>query len=379
MRIQPTSSLILAGLLAAPVALPAKATPKYLLYAGTYTGQASKGIYAWRFDGATGKTQALGLAAETPNPSFLALHPSGKYLYAVQELGEYKGKKSGALSAFAINRVTGQLQALNQVATGGADPCYIYLDPAGRDALVSNYSGGSVAVLPIRPDGSLGEASAFVQFSGKGVDPARQEAPHAHSINLSPDGRFAIVADLGLDRLSVYRFNAGGLTPSSFARTAPGAGPRHLAFQPSGKFVYVLNEMASSITSYGFDPRLGALRELGTVPTLPEDFKGTNTGAEIRVHPGGRFLYASNRGHDSIAVYAIDPRGGLKLVQHMATGGKTPRNFVLDPSGRFLLAANQGSNNVVEFRVDNQTGMLSPTGETIEVGSPVCLRFLAVK
>jgi len=381
MRIQSLSSLILASLLVAASALPAQVAASSILYVGTYRGPESKGIYAWRFDGNTGKAQALGLAAETPNPSFLALHPGGKFLYAVQEVGEYKGQRGGALSAFAIDGASGHLKPLNEVPTGGADPCYVAVDASGREALVANYSGGSVAVLPIGPDGSLGAASSFVQFSGVGVNPTRQEAPHAHSINLSPDGRFAIAADLGLDKLMVFRFQAGGLKPAAvpFARTAPGAGPRHLAFQPDGKFVYVLNELACTVTTYAFDPKAGTLLELGSASTLPPDFKGVNTCAEIRVHPGGRFLYASNRGHDSISVYALDGRGGLKLLQHAATGGKNPRNFVLDPSGRYLLAANQASNNVVVFRVDPQTGCLSPTGEQLQVGSPVCLRFLIPK
>lgn len=375
-------SLLLIGLLAVPTMLTAQAAPQCILYVGTYTGQRSKGIYAWRFDAATGKTESLGLAAAAPNPSFLALHPSGNFLYAVQERGDYQGQKSGALSAFSIDRGTGRLKLLNEVPSGGADPCYVSVDAAGRNALVANYTGGSVAVLPIAEDGTLSPASCCIQFSGKGVHPARQEAPHAHSITLSPDGRFAIAADLGLDKLQVYRFDgAEGMLVANgvpFARTAPGAGPRHLAFQPGGRFVYVLNELTCSITTYAFDGQTGALLELGSVSTLPPDYRGSNTGAEIRVHPSGRFLYASNRGHDSIAVYALDGQGGLKLLQHLPTGGKTPRNFVLDPSGCFLLAANQDSDSVVIFKVDAGTGCLSPTGGKLGVGAPVCLRFLSV-
>jgi len=376
-------SLILAGLLAAPLSLAAEASGKCLVYVGTYTGGSSKGIYAWRFDGSTGKAEPLGLAAETPNPSFLALHPNGKFLYAVQETGTFKGEKGGGLRAFAVDRATGKLSFLNEQPSGGADPCHLAVDGSGQCLLAANYSGGSVISLPIAQDGSLAQSASFVQYSGRGVNPARQEAPHAHSINLSPDGRTAVVADLGLDLLHVYRVNALAATLNPvefpFARTAPGAGPRHLVFQADGRFVYVLNELACTITSYAFDAQAATLLERSTVPTLPAEARVPNTCAEIRIHPNGRTLYASNRGHDSLAVFEMDGRGGLKLLQHVPTGGKTPRNFALDPSGRYLFAANQNSDAIVVFKVDPGTGCLSPTGETLKVGSPVCVRFLPVE
>jgi len=381
MRSRILSALILPGLLAFSSVLPAKAPAarQYLLYVGTYSGPESKGIYAWRFDAGTGKTVPLGLAAESANPSFLALSPGGQFLYAVNELGEYQGQKSGAVSAFAIDRSTGKLAKLNEVPSGGAHPCYISVDGPGRNALVANYTGGSVAVFPIRANGGLGSASCFIQFSGKGVDPARQEAPHAHSIDFAPGGRFVLAADLGLDKLLVYRFDQGTLLPNGipFARTNPGAGPRHFAFHPDGKFVYVLSEMQCGVTTFEWDAERGALLELQAISTLPADFKGVNTCAEIHVHPGGKFLYASNRGHDSIAVFAIDDRKGtLSLVEHVPTGGHTPRDFALDPSGKWLFAENQDSGSVVIFNVDGTTGRLTPSGESLKVPSPVCLKFL---
>jgi 6-phosphogluconolactonase len=240
-----------------------------------------------------------------------------------------------------------------------------------------------VAVVPVGGDGRLGKTSSFIQFTGKGVNPARQEAPHAHSINLSPDGRYAIAADLGLDQLRVYHFDPrkGTLSPNEvpFARTNPGAGPRHFVFRPDGKFVYVVNELQSSVTTFRWDAQHGTLREMQTVSALPTGFQGVSTCAEIRVHPNGKFVYASNRGHDSLAVFTIDARSGaLSLVQHVPTGGRTPRNFALDPSGKWLFAENQDSGSVVIFKVDGKTGQLMPSGESLKVPSPVCLRFLAL-
>jgi 6-phosphogluconolactonase len=257
----------------------------------------------------------------------------------------------------------------------------VSVDHAGRNVLVANYGGGSVSVLPIGDDGRLGEATAFIQHEGSSVDPRRQTAPHAHSINVDPDNRFAFVADLGLDRVMIYRFDSqqGTLAANDppWASVAPGAGPRHFAFQPGGRFAYVINELQSTVTAFAYDAARGALQEIQTLPTLPDDFSGSNTTAEIQVHPSGRFLYGSNRGHDSIAVYAIDADSGrLRFVEHESTQGDLPRNFGIDPSGRFLLAANQGSDSVVVFRIDGATGALTPTGQSIEVASPVCVRMV---
>jgi len=373
--------LITLSALAAP---PQKG--KYLMYVGTYTesGSKSKGIYAYRYDAATQEITPLGLAAETTNPSWVAAHPNGRFLYAVNEVGNYNGPNSGGVSAFSIDRTTGKLTFLNEVASRGADPCYITVDASGKYVLVANYTGGSVAAFPISADGKLGEASAFVQHTGHGSDPKRQEGPHAHSINLSPDNRFAMVDDLGLDELLVYKFDAGKgtLTPDDppYAKLDPGAGPRHFALHPSGKFAYVVAEMHSSVTAFSADLKDGTFHPLQTVSTLPEGFKGQNDDAEIEVHPSGKFLYASNRGHDSIAVFAIDPaKGTLTLVDHGSTNGKTPRNFAIDPSGTLLFAENQQSANIVVFRIDQKTGKLTATGKVLDVEQPVCIKFMAIE
>lgn len=364
----------------------AKDSPKdkYLLFVGTYTEKESKGIYAYRFDAASSELTPLGVAAETTNPSFLAIDPSRRFLYAVNEVPKYKGGNSGAVSAFAIDRQTGKLSLLNEVASRGADPCYIAFDKAGKYALVANYTGGSVAVFPIRDDGHIGESSAFVQHVGSSVNHERQEGPHAHWIETTPDNRFALAVDLGLDELLVYRFDAkaGSLTANDppHAKLDPGAGPRHLAFHPNGKFAYVVNELQSSITAFSYDPSRGALHALKTVSTLPKGFSGSNDTAEIRVHPSGKFLFASNRGHDSIAVFSIDSHTGtLTLVDHFPTQGKTPRNFEIDPTGSLLFVANQDTSNIVVFRIDPNSGRLTPTGQTLHVPSPVCLKFMAVE
>jgi 6-phosphogluconolactonase len=354
---------------------------KYIAYVGTYTGTQSKGIYAFRFDASTGELTSLGLMAESTNPSFLAVDPRSRFLYAANESSNYEGQKSGGVSAWAIDRKTGRLAFLNEVPSGGAGPCYVTLDKTGHYVLVANYDGGSVAVFPVSQDGRLGAVSAFVQHSGHGVNPQHQEGPHAHAIELAPDNRFAIAADLGLDELLVYHFESsrGTLTPNNppFARVEPGAGPRHLAFHPDGKFVYVINEMQSSITAFSYDA--GVLRNLATVSTLPKEFKGNNDAAEIFVHPTGRFLYGSNRGHDSIAVFTVDPAAGtLAPVEYASTRGKTPRNFAIDPTGSYLLAANQDSNSVVAFRIDTKTGQLTPTGQMLEFPSPVCIILVPV-
>ncbi len=354
---------------------------EYLVYFGTYTGQKSKGIYAYRFDGATGRLTPLGLVAETTNPSFLAVHPNRRFLYAVSEIANYEGQKSGAVSAFALDPRTGKLTFLNQVSSRGADPCYLVVDKTGKHVLVANYSGGSVAAFPVRADGRLGEASALVQHAGGSVNPERQQGPHAHSINLSPDNRFAIAADLGLDQLLVYRFDPtkGSLAADSpaFAKVNPGAGPRHFAFHPSGRFAYVINEMQSTVSAFAYDAAGGVLPALQTISTLPKDFAGKNDTAEVQVHPTGRFLYGSNRGHDSIAVFAIDAeKGTLTPVEYVATRGKTPRNFGIDPTGSFLFAANQDSDNIVVFRINPDSGRLTPTGQVVEVPSPVCVKFV---
>ena len=372
------------ALLAAGRSGPAK--HQYLVYVGTYTEQGtnSKGIYAYRFNADTGQIASVGVAAETVNPSFLAIHPNHRFLYAVNEVTKYKGESSGAVSAFAIDRDSGKLTLLNEVPSRGADPCYITLDKTGKYVLVANYTGGNIAVFPVHDDGRLGEASAFVQHTGHGPDAERQEGPHAHSIDLSPDNRLVLVDDLGLDELLIYRFDSskGSLTPNEpkFAKLDAGAGPRHFALRPDGRFAYVVSEMHSTVTAFSYDSASGTLRSLQTISTLPKDFTGHNDDAEVEVHPSGKFLYASNRGHDSIAVFSIDEqKGTLTAVQDVPTQGKTPRSFEIDPTGSLLFAANQASNNIVLFRIDGKTGKLTPAGQTIDVPSPVCVKFVAIE
>ena len=375
---------LLASLIAAAPA--AAQNGKYLFYVGTYTenGSSSKGIYAYRYDAATQEITSLGLATETTSPSWVAIHPNGRFLYAVNEIQNYKGPNSGGVSAFSIDRATGKLTFLNEVASRGADPCYITVDPSGKYVLVANYTGGSIASFPIAADGKLGEASAFVQHAGHGLNPKRQEAAHAHSIDLSPDEHFAFVDDLGLDELLVYKFdkNKGSLKPNNppFAKLDAGAGPRHFALHPSGQYAYVISELASTVTAFAVASKAGTVNRLQTISTLPDGFKGENDDAEIEVHPSGKFLYASNRGHDSITVFSIDPdKGTLALVEHASTLGKEPRNFAIDPTGTLLFAENQNSNNIVVFRIDQKTGKLTATGKTLEVGQPVCIKFLKVE
>jgi len=367
-------------------AAPAEHHRKYLFYVGTYTeeGSKSKGIYAYRFDADTGEIAELGLAAETTNPSFVTLHPNGRFLYAVNEVGNYKGPNSGGVSAFSIDRATGKLMFLNEVASRGADPCYITVDKTGKYVLVANYTGGSLAVFPVLEDGTLGEASAFIQHSGHGANPKRQEKAHAHSIDLSPDNRLAMVDDLGLDELLVYKFDSskGSLTPNSppFVKLDAGAGPRHFALSPSGKFAYVVAEMQSTVTVLSNDPDSGTPHRLQTISTLPKSFTGQNDDAEIQMYPSGKFLYASNRGSDTIAVFAVDSsKGTLTPIEYTPTQGKIPRSFGIDPTGKFLFAENQKSDNVVVFGIDAKTGHLTPTGKVLDVGSPVCVKFLKVE
>lgn len=378
------SAVLLSTLFAS--AARAESKSKYLFYVGTYTedGSKSKGIYAYRFDASTGEATSLGLAAETTNPSFVALHPNGRFLYAVNEVQNYNGPNSGGVSAFSIDHSTGKLTLLNEVPSRGADPCYITLDKTGKYVLVANYTGGSIAAFPVLEDGKLGEASAFVQHTGHGANPERQEKAHAHSIDLSPDNRFAMVDDLGLDELLVYKFDSatGSLTPNNppFAKLDAGAGPRHFALSPSGKFAYVLAEMHSTVTVFSNDEKTGTLHPLQTISALPKDFTGKNDDAEIEMHPSGKFLYASNRGSDTITVFAVDPsKGTLTAVAYTPTQGKEPRSFEIDPTGKFLFAANQKSDNIVVFRIDPKTGRLTPTGQVLDVGAPVCVKFMKVE
>lgn len=359
-----------------------KGPSSYLVYIGTYTNHGkSQGIYSYRFQPATGELIPMGLAAETPNPTFLAVSPDHRFLYAANEISNFEGQKAGSISAFSINAATGRLTLLNSVSSRGAGPCYVSVDKTGKCVMAANYGSGSIASYPVKEDGSLGAASSFIQHKGSGPDKKRQEGPHAHYINVSPDNRFAIVADLGLDEVLVYRLDAAQatLTPNDFpyAKVDPGAGPRHFAFAPNGRFGYVVDEMASTVTAFSWDAAKGELRNLQVASTLPKGFSGENSGAEIAIPPNGKFLYTSNRGNDSIAIFSVNAgKGTIKLIGNVSTQGKTPRFFGLDPTGRYLFAANQDTDNVVLFHVSPKTGGLTPTGKSVSLGSPVCVVFI---
>ena len=360
----------------------------YVMYVGTYTNNGSKGIYAYRYDSETGKVSPIGLAAETENPSFLVADASGSHLYAVNETELYRGAASGGVTAFAIDRATGKLKKLNEVASHGADPCFISIDRSGKHVLVANYTGGDVAVFPVLADGGIGEASAVMQDEGTlGPNKERQEKPHAHWIEASARDRFVYVSDLGLDRVLIYKFDAStgelsrgdsaGVTKDFFSATlAPGTGPRHAAFSSDGNFMYVIGELDSTVTVFANNAR-ETYQPIQKISALPEGFAGENTAAEIAIHPDGKFLYASNRGDDSIAVSAIDGASGkLTLLQRVPSGGKTPRHFAIDPAGTHLVVANQDTGNIVEFAIDPATGKLTSKGDVAKVPSAVCVVFV---
>jgi 6-phosphogluconolactonase len=363
------------------ILLPSSWAQTYWVYVGSYARSADEGITLCDFDAKTGELRKIRVFPGIENPSFLTIHPSGRFLYACNETATTVGKKGGAVSSFSIDPETGNLTKINQALTQGGGPCHLTLDPKGKSLFVANYGGGSVISFPISKDGRIGKSASFFQHAGSSVNPRRQEGPHAHSINPDPSGKRVFSADLGLDQVLVYRLlPKGRLAPNDppFVKTAPGGGPRHLSFHPSGKFAYVNLEMTSEISVFKHDPDSGRLEQVQTVSTLPAGYSGNNSTAEIRVHPSGNFVYCSNRGHDSIVVFAIDPKTGLlSYVEHQSSGGRTPRNFCLDPSGSFLLTANQNSNDVHVFKVDRKTGKLEPTGSSVDSPRPVCVRFVA--
>jgi len=353
--------------------------PEWNVYTGTYTRpQKSKGIYAWRFQPATGKLTPIGIAAETPNPSFLAVHPNQHFLYAVNE------DNNGHVTSFAIDQATGKLKQLNQVSSKGGGPCHLTADRSGKFLYVANYNSGSVAAFPIHDDGSLGEASAFIQHTGSSVNQQRQKGPHAHATVVSPDNHYLFTADLGLDQVIGYRIDAsrGGMATDDpqITKIAPGSGPRHVAFRPDGRFLYVLNELTSNVVAFRYDATKGTNEEMQTISTLPADFKGNNSGAEIMVHRSGNYLYTSNRGHDSIAIFRIDLTSGkLTAIGHASTRGKTPRGFAIDATGQWLFAGNQETDNMSLYRIDLKTGNLNPVGDPIETFTPVSIVFAAIR
>jgi len=347
-------------------------------FSGSYTGSGGgKGIYAYRFNTASGELKPAGVAAEVASPSFLAVDAGGRFLYAVNEAGG-----TGAVTAFSIDRTAARLTPINQVSSKGGGPCHLALDATGHWLAVANYGTGSVAVLPVGADGRLGEAVAFDQHHGSSVNKERQEGPHAHEAVFSPDNRFLLVPDLGLDQILVYKFDAatGSIKPNDppFAVVARGSGPRHLAFHPNGKVVYVLSEMASTVTAFRYDGAKGALQEFQTRSALPANFKQKSTAAEIAVNAAGTAVYASNRGNDSIALFDIQPElFKLAEAEITPTLGKTPRHFTLTPDGRFLVVSNQDSDDIVVFHVHPRSAELTPTRfRPVEQPSPVCLVFV---
>ena len=367
--------LALAGLLAYTLTMNAK---PLLVFVGAYASGPEQGITVYRMCGSSGALTKLFVLGDQKNPSFVEVHPNGKYLYAVNEIGSYEGKKQGALSAYAIDAENGELTFLNQQPAGGTSPCHLSIDKAGRNVLIANYGGGSVACLQIGKDGRLTTPTDYVQHKGSSVNKARQSAPHGHSINFGPDDQYAFAADLGVDKVLVYKVDAakGKLKVAGHASVAPGSGPRHFVFRPDGKFAYVINELFSNVTAFKYNGK-GGLSAVQTISTLPTGYQGNNSTAEVCVHPNGKFLYGSNRGHDSIAVFRIHEQlGTLTPVEEVKTGGRTPRNFNLTPDGKFLLAANQNSGNIVAFKVDPESGKLTRTGHEVETPKPVCIRFL---
>ena len=365
----------------------AEAPPKeYFVYFGTYTKAKSKGIYRARLDTATGKLSPAEIAAECKDPAFLAVHPTEKFLYAIDESSDPAKTPGKGVSAYALDGRTGALTLLNEQSAAGPGPCHLTVDPDGKAVLVANYSGGSVVALPLSAEGKLGAPGAAVQHQGSSVHPTRQKAPHAHGIYVAPGKRFALVPDLGMDKVLIYRLDAAKatLTPNTpaSASLAPGAGPRHLAFHANGKFAYVINELTCTMTAFAFDAQHGELKEVQTISTLPpgESVQQGMSTAEVMAHPNGKFLYGSNRGHNTIVVYASDPATGkLTYVENVSTQGRTPRHFAIDPTGTWLLAENQGSDTVVVFRIDANSGRLTPTGQSLEVPSAVSAVFVRAR
>lgn len=364
--------------------------PEMLVYVGTYTAPIlfgtgkvlqgkGEGIYVFRMDQASGALELVSMTAGVANPSYLAFDVAQRFLYVVNELKSYQDRPTGTVSAFAVDPTTGDLEFLNRQPTHGTDPCHVAVATQSRHIFVANFMSGSLCILPVHDDGSLGEACDFIQHQGAGIDPIRQNGPHAHSVTLDRANRYAFVPDLGLDKLFIYKFDAkrGMLEPNGvpWFKMKPGAGPRHLALHPAGKFAYLINELNSTVAALACNHRTGAFQELQIVSTLPEGFRGESTCADLQVSPSGMFVYASNRGHDSIVINRINQTTGkLTYVEHVPTQGNTPRSFCIDPTGRYLLAANQDSDTIVTFRIHARTGKLQPTGHVAHVPTPVCVK-----
>jgi len=355
---------------------------KLPLYVGTYTKGESEGIYLLHFDPATGAMEPLGVTP-AENPSFLASDPEGRWIYAVDELPGGRADAMGIVTAYHIDQASGALEPINQQPTHGTVPCYVSVDATGKVAMVANYGSGSVAAYPIGEGGALGQATSVHQHRGTGGDPARQEGPHAHSIRPDTTNRRVLAADLGIDQIRLYQLDAGAasLLPGDpiAVDVTPGSGPRHLEFSHDGRHLYAINELGNTVMAYAYDGDSGAITHLQTISALPDGWSGTSYCADLHLHPNGRWLYGSNRGHDSIVGYAVDAASGeLSLIGHWSCGGAWPRNFCIAPDGKHVLVANQNSDNIVVLAIDDNTGALTPTGHTFEVGAPVCLLMLPV-
>ncbi|HET9905543.1 MAG TPA: lactonase family protein [Anaerolineales bacterium] len=365
--------------------LPSANETNPFIFVGTYTdpeGSKSEGIYVYRMDPSSGQLSLVNVIKGVVNPSFLAVHPNQNFLYAVTEVDNLDGQARGALSAFSIDHNSGALALLNSQPSHGTHPCYVSVEHTGRFALVANYTSGSVAMFPIHEDGALGEASDVVQHSGSSLHPSRQTSAHAHYIYPDPANRFAVAVDLGIDKLLTYRMDLekGKLQLHGETGVHAGAGPRHLAFHPNGTFAYLINELDATVITYRYHNEVGSFEQLQVLPALPKDFTSENLCADIHVTPDGSFLYASNRGHESIVAFQIDQSTGLlTYINHTATGGREPRNFAIDPAGNFLLAANQKTDTIFTFKIDPANGQLLRTGYQVEVSMPVCVKFVHLK
>jgi len=350
-------------------------TGKEIMYIGTYSLRGSEGIYVFEFDRKAGTMHQIQAVSNVKSPSFLAIHPTGKYLYSVNE-GADKG--AGGVSSYSIDKGTGKLQFMNSQSSLSAGPCHVSVDHTGKTAFVSNYGGGSLAVLPIKADGTLGESTDKVQDEGTGPNAQRQEKAHVHSATLAPDNRFVYVADLGTDKLNIFEIDVANskVKPAStpYASVKPGSGPRHFTFHPNGKYAYLVEELTSTVASFSRDAKTGKLTLMqDNVPTLPANFSGQNTSADIHIDPSGKFLYQSNRGFNGLAILAIGKDGKLTKVGEQTTEGKTPRNFLIDPKGEFVFVAHQDTDNITIFRRDQKTGLLTYTGQSVKVPAPVCV------
>lgn len=365
------------------VAVPAR---EFLAYFGTYTNALSRGIYVSRLDADAGKLSAPELAAATPSPCFLAISSDEKFLYAANSIKSFNGENAGAISAFAINKTSGHLTFLNEKSSGGVGPCHVSVDAAGKVLLAANYGGGSVKSFRLNPDGSIGADGTVILHHGSGVNTKRQASAHAHFITTDPSNHFALACDLGLDKVMIYKLNSADATLTTneipFGTVPPGSGSRHLAFSPNGKFAYVANEMGCTITSFAWDAKHGGLTALETVDVLPpgEVLKDSYTAAEILMHPSGKFVYITLRGHDSVSVFSVAKKNGrLQFVQNLSSGGQVPRGLGIDPTGHWLVTGNQKSDNAAVFAIDAKTGKLSPTGQSLAIGSPVDVKFVKAK